>query len=47
MDNPIADHIIGQKLGLLNRLPWLAKTLVRIPDHQINKIDELLPWNAR
>ncbi len=26
---------------------WLADTLARIPDHKINRIDELLPWNAR
>jgi transposase len=26
---------------------WLADTLARIPDHKINRIDDLLPWNAR
>ena len=26
---------------------WLAETLARIPDHKINRIDDLLPWNAR
>ena len=25
---------------------WLADTLARIPDHKINRIDDLLPWNA-
>ena len=23
---------------------WLANVLDRIPDHKINRIDELLPW---
>jgi len=26
---------------------WLADTLARIQDHKINRIDDLLPWNAR
>jgi IS66 C-terminal element len=26
---------------------WLADMLARIPDHKINRIDELLPWNAQ
>ena len=26
---------------------WLANTLAGIPDHKINRIDELRPWNAR
>ena len=26
---------------------WLADTLGRIADHKINRIDDLLPWNAR
>ncbi len=26
---------------------WLAETIARIPDHKINRIDDLLPWNAR
>ena len=25
---------------------WLADTLARFPDHKINQIDDLLPWNA-
>ena len=25
---------------------WLAQVLERIPDHKINRIDELLPWNT-
>ena len=24
-----------------------TETFARIPDHKINRIDELLPWNAR
>ncbi|MCF6232934.1 MAG: transposase domain-containing protein, partial [Rhodobacteraceae bacterium] len=26
---------------------WLADTLARIPDYKINRVDDLLPWNAR
>ena len=25
---------------------WLAQVLERIPDHKINRVDELLPWNS-
>jgi hypothetical protein len=35
------------KLNNLDPQAWLAETLARIPDHKINRIDELLPWNAR
>lgn len=26
---------------------WLTNSLARTPDHEINRIDEPLPWNAR
>jgi IS66 C-terminal element len=26
---------------------WLADVLVRINDHAVHKLDELLPWNWR
>jgi transposase len=35
------------KLNGVDPKAWLADTLARIPDHKINRIDELLPWNAR
>jgi hypothetical protein len=35
------------KLNSVDHPAWLADTLARIPDHKINRIDELLPWNAR
>ena len=35
------------KLNGVHPQAWLADTLARIPDHKINRIDELLPWNAR
>ena len=35
------------KLNGVDPQAWLADTLVRIPDHKINRIDDLLPWNAR
>ena len=35
------------KLNRVDPQAWLADTLARIPDHKINRIDELLPWNAR
>ena len=25
---------------------WLAQVLERIPDHKINRVDELLPWKS-
>ena|GEM_PF-4440970 len=33
--------------GVVDPHAWLADTLARIPDHKINRIDDLLPWNAR
>ena len=35
------------KLNSINPQARLAHTLARIPDQKINRIDELLPWNAR
>ena len=35
------------KLNGVDPQAWLADTLARIPDHKINRIDELLAWNAR
>ena len=35
------------KLNGVDPQAWLADTLARIPDHKINRIDNLLPWNAR
>ena len=35
------------KLNGVDPHAWLSDTLARIPDHKINRIDELLPWNAR
>jgi transposase len=35
------------KLNGVDPKAWLADTLARIPDHKINQIDEMLPWNAR
>ena len=35
------------KLNGVDPQAWLADTLARIPDHKINRIDELLPWNKR
>ena len=34
------------KLNGIDPQAWLADTLARIPDHKINRIDELLPWNS-
>jgi transposase len=33
------------KLNGIDPQAWLTDTLARIPEHKINKIDELLPWN--
>ena len=35
------------KLNGVDPQAWLADTLACIADHKINRIDELLPWNAR
>jgi hypothetical protein len=35
------------KLNGVDPQAWLADTLGRIADHKINRIDDLLPWNAR
>ena len=35
------------KLNGVDPQAWLADTLARIPDHKINRIDDLLPWNKR
>jgi hypothetical protein len=32
------------KLNAVDPTAWLADTLARIPDHKINKVDDLLPW---
>ncbi|MGB5559031.1 MAG: transposase domain-containing protein [Paracoccaceae bacterium] len=34
------------KLNGVDPHRWLADTLSRIPDYKINKVDDLLPWNA-
>jgi transposase len=44
----IADTLIETaKLNGVDPKAWRAGTLARIPDHKINRIDELLPSNAR
>ncbi len=35
------------KLNGIDPQAWLADTLALIPDHKINRIDDLLPWNAK
>ncbi|MCA3642341.1 MAG: transposase domain-containing protein, partial [Methylobacterium sp.] len=35
------------KLNDVDPQAWLADTLARIAEHKINRINELLPWNAR
>ena len=35
------------KLNGVDPQAWLANTLACIADHKFNRIDELLPWNAR
>ncbi|MBT6117658.1 MAG: IS66 family transposase [Rhodospirillaceae bacterium] len=42
----IAYTLIGTaKLNSVDPQAWLADVLARIPEHKINRIDELLPWN--
>ena len=44
----IADTLIETaKLSGVDPQAWLANTLARIPDHKINRIDDLRPWSAR
>jgi len=33
------------KLNGLNPQAYLTTVLTRIPDHPVNRIDDLLPWN--
>ncbi|MCB1563862.1 MAG: IS66 family transposase [Alphaproteobacteria bacterium] len=33
------------KMNGINPQDWLTDVLTRIPDHSINKVDELMPWN--
>ena len=35
------------KLNSVDPQAWLADTLARNQDHKINRIEDLLPWNAR
>jgi len=37
--------IEAAKLNDVYPQAWLTDVLTRIPDHKINRIDELLPWN--
>ena len=34
------------RLNHVDPQAWLAQVLERIPDHKINRVDELLPWNC-
>ena len=48
---PIVNQLSRQLWAGLPTQPFaatglLADTLARIPDHKINRIDDLLPWNA-
>ena len=33
------------KMNNVNPEAWLTWVLQRLPDHKINRIDELMPWN--
>ncbi|WP_131727612.1 transposase domain-containing protein, partial [Thalassovita autumnalis] len=35
------------KLNGVDPEAWLTWVLQRLPDHKINRIDELMPWNWR
>jgi hypothetical protein len=35
------------KLNSVDPQAWITDTLSRIADHEINRIDELLPWNHK
>jgi transposase len=43
----MATLIMTAKLNDVDPQAWLADVLVRINDHAIHKLDELLPWNWR
>ena len=34
------------KLNNVDPQAWLADTLARIPDYNITRVDDLLPWNS-
>ena len=36
--------IVTARFNDIDPQAWLADVLARIPDHPINKIDDLLPW---
>ena len=41
----MATLIMTAKLNDIDPLAWLADVLARINDHNIQKLDQLLPWN--
>lgn len=43
----LATLIMTAKLNNVDPQAWLADVLVRINDHAVHKLDELLPWNWR
>jgi len=43
----MATLIMTAKLNDVDPQAWLADVLVRINDHAVHKLDELLPWNWR
>ena len=38
--------IITAKLNEVDPRAWLADVLARLPDYPVQRIDDLLPWNA-